>query len=43
MEDAVKRIPESSNLCKNIVLGTSVEDLPGLSAVCSYKFIGDPK
>jgi len=29
MEEAVKAIPESSDLCKKIVLGLDVEDIPG--------------
>jgi len=29
MEDAVKAIPESSDLCKNIVLGHNVNNIPG--------------
>jgi len=29
MEDAVKAIPESSELCKKIVLGQSVDSIPG--------------
>jgi len=29
MEDAVKAISESSDLCKKIVLGHSVDDIPG--------------
>jgi len=29
MEDAVKAIPESSELCKKIVLGHNVDDIPG--------------
>jgi len=30
MEDAVKAIPDSSDLCKKIVLGHSVDDIPGI-------------
>jgi len=29
MEDAVKALPESSDLCKKIVLGRNVDDIPG--------------
>jgi len=29
MEDAVKAIPESSDMCKKIVLGHNVDDIPG--------------
>jgi len=32
MEDAVKAIPESSDLCKKIVLGQNVDDIPGKCA-----------
>jgi len=29
MEDAVKAVLESSDLCKKIVLGQNVDDIPG--------------
>jgi len=29
MEDAVKAIPDSSDLCQKIVLGHNVDDIPG--------------
>jgi len=38
MEDAVKAIPDSSDLCKKIVLGQNVDDIPGkfdASFICS--------
>jgi len=38
MEDAVKAIPDSSDLCKKIVLGQNVDDIPGtfdISFMCS--------
>jgi len=34
MENAVKAIPTSSDLCKKIVLGRSVNDIPGKCFVC---------
>ena len=39
MEDAVKAIPESSDLCKKIVLGQNVDDIPGKFNALAFALI----